>query len=124
MTEANKEQGHKRGRVAPSARTAPSLLAWSTCGLILLLIASFVVLSVPNGYPFRSLAIGLVAETAAALVGGLVASTRPRNPVGWIVLGHASFFTLGEFGRQYAIYGLLTEPGSLPLAGAMASLPY
>jgi hypothetical protein len=31
---------------------------------------------------------------------------------------------LGEFTRQYAIYGLLTEPGSLPAARAMASPPY
>ncbi len=31
---------------------------------------------------------------------------------------------MGEFARQYAIYGLLTEPGSLPFARAMASPPY
>lgn len=121
MTQWSKEQGRERRRGGPNAS---ALVAWSTCGLIVLLIASFVVLSVPNGYPFRSLTIGVVAETVAALVGGLVASKRPRNPVGWIVLGHALFFTLGEFSRQYAIYGLLTEPGSLPLARVMASPPY
>lgn len=118
MTEGDKVWGGERG-----ARVAP-LLAWSACGLILLTICVFVALSVPNGWPFRSLAIGVVSETVAALVGGLVASRRPRNPVGWIVLGHAFFFTLGEFSRQYAIYGLLTEPGSLPLARALASPPY
>ena len=60
----------------------------------------------------------------AAPIGGLVASSKPRNPVDWIVLGHAFFFALGEFSRQYAIYGLIIEPGSLPLARALASPPY
>ncbi len=38
--------------------------------------------------------------------------------------GHAVCFALGEFSRQYAIYGFLTEPGSLPFAGMMAWLTY
>jgi hypothetical protein len=65
-----------------------------------------------------------MTEVSATLVGGLVASRRPRNPVGWFIIGHALCFTLGEFGRQYAIYGVQTNPGSLPLAGAAASLAY
>ena len=36
-----------------------------------------------------------------------------------VILGHALCFSLGEFGRQYAIYGVLTEPGALPFARAM-----
>ena len=120
VTDRSKRQGYERD--VRSARAA--LLAWSACGLILLMIASFAALSVPNRYPFGPLSIVLVPETIAALVGGLVASRQPRNPVGWIVLGHAFFFTLGEFSRQYAIYGLITEPGSLPLAGGMASPAY
>ncbi len=121
MTDGGKGRGRERD--VRSART-PALLAWSACGLILLMIASFAALSVPNGYPLGSLSFVLVPEVVAAPVGGLVASRRPRNPVGWIVLGHAFFFALGEFSRQYAIYGLLTEPGSLPLARALASPPY
>jgi hypothetical protein len=61
----------------------------------------------------------LIAVGSAALVGALVASRQPRNPVGWFSLGHALCFALGEFGRQYAIYGTLTEPGVLPFARAM-----
>jgi hypothetical protein len=61
----------------------------------------------------------LIAVGSAALVGALVASRQPRNPVGWFILGHAVCFVLGEFGRQYAIYGTLTEPGTLPFARAM-----
>ena len=104
-------------------RKAARLLAWATCGLTLVLIACAVVLAVANHYAIRDLYF-LLTETSAVLVGGLIASRQFRNPVGWFILGHAVCFTLGEFGRQYAIYGVLTNPNSLPLAGAMASPAY
>lgn len=105
-----------------SRRTA-GRLAWFLCGLTLVLIACAVALAVANSYAFQDLYF-LLTETSAVLVGGLIASRQPRNPVGWLIIGHALCFTLGEFGRQYAIYGVLTDPGSLPLAGAMASPAY
>ena len=93
-------------------------LAWSLCGLVLALIACAVALAVPNRFGLWRLDF-LIAVASAALVGALVASRQPRNPVGWFVLGHAFCFALGEFGRQYAIYGFITEPGALPFARAM-----
>ena len=93
------------------------------CGLTLAMIACAIALAVPNHYGLRNM-LFVLTEASAALVGALIASRRPRNPVGWLVSGHALCFTLGEFARQYAIYGLLTEPGSLPLARVMASPPY
>jgi hypothetical protein len=113
---------------------AASWIAWSVCGLTLAMIAGAIALAVPNQR--EALALGapveyslrdmlfLLTEASAALVGALIASRRPRNPVGWLVSAHALCFTLGEFCRQYAIFGLLTEPGSLPLARVMASPPY
>lgn len=105
-----------------SRRTA-GRIAWSLCGLTLVLIACAVALSVANRYAFHNLYF-LLTETSAVLVGGLIASRQFRNPVGWIIIGHALCFTLGEFSRQYAIYGVLTDPGSLPFAHAMASPAY
>ena len=102
---------------------AASWIAWSTCGLTLVMIACAVALAVPNHYGLGAV-LFILTEVSAALVGALIASRRPENPVGWLVSTHALFFALGEFGRQYAIFGLLTEPGSLPLARAMASPPY
>ena len=98
-------------------------VAWGLCGLTLVLILCAVALSVLNRYDLRDQTF-LIGEAAAALVGGLISARRPANPVGWLIAGHALCFTLGEFTRQYAIYGLLTEPGSLPLARAMAWPPY
>ena len=98
-------------------------VAWSVCGLTLVMIACAVALGVPNQHGLRAM-LFLLTEASAALVGALIISRRPRNPVGWLISCHALCFTLGEFSRQYAIYGLLTEPGSLPLARVMASPPY
>jgi hypothetical protein len=105
-----------------SRRTAV-WVAWSLCGLTLVLIACAGALAALNDYDLGKL-LFVFTEVSAALVGGLIASRQPRNPVGWLIIGHALCFTLGEFGRQYAVYGVLTEPGSLPLAGAMASPAY
>jgi hypothetical protein len=93
-------------------------LAWAVGTLVLALIVCAVALSVPNHYGLWRVDF-LIAVASAALVGALVASRQPRNPVGWFILGHAVCFALGEFGRQYAIYGSLTEPGALPFARAM-----
>ena len=93
-------------------------LAWGVRSLVLIAIACAVALAVLNRYDIWRVDF-LVAVGSAALVGALIASRQPRNPVGWFVLGHALCFSLGEFGRQYAIYGVLTEPGSLPFARAM-----
>ena len=85
---------------------------------MLVLIACAVVLAIPNRYGLWRVDF-LIAVASAALVGALVAPRQPRNPVGWFILGHALCFSLGEFGRQYAIYGILTKPGALPFARAM-----
>jgi hypothetical protein len=62
----------------------------------------------------------VVALVSCVAVGGLVASRKPRNPVGWFFLASAACFALQSFALQYAIYGLQTHPGSLPAAMAMA----
>lgn len=105
------------------SRRSAGRLAWGVCGLTLACIACAVVLALPNHYGLQRL-LFLFTEMSAVVVGAFVASRQPRNPVGWLILVHALCFTLGEFGRQYAIYGLQTDPGSLPFAGALASPAY
>ncbi len=105
------------------SRQGVGRIAWLLCGLTLAMIACAVALAIPSGYEVRNLDF-LLTEASAAFVGALIASRQPRNPVGWFIIGHALCFTLGEFGRQYAIYGVLTNPGSLPFARAMASPAY
>jgi hypothetical protein len=61
-----------------------------------------------------------LATTASAVVGGLVASRRPANPVGWLFLASATCSALQHVTFAYATYGLVTSTGALPFAGAMA----
>ena len=103
----------------PTGSRTSFRIAWSLCASTLALIVCAVALSLLNRYAPWEL-LFLVSEAAGALVGGLVASRRPANPVGWFIIGLALCFSLGEFARHYASYGMLTEPGALPLAGAVA----
>jgi len=89
------------------------------CGLSLALIACALALAVLNGADVEAVSFPL-ALTASAMVGGLVASRRPENPVGWFFLGGAACFAFVGFAGGYATYGLLTAPGALPGAQAFA----
>jgi hypothetical protein len=56
----------------------------------------------------------VLAMVSAGTVGAVVASRRPRHPVGWLLLGlELSVVALG-IADAYAAYGLLARPGSLP----------
>jgi len=49
-----------------------------------------------------------------ATVGALVASRRPGNTVGWTFCALGFFGTLATASEGYAVYTLVTRPGSLP----------
>jgi hypothetical protein len=60
---------------------------------------------------------------AFPLVGALVASRRPENPIGWICLAVGSFWMLAIMSGSYAMYGLrVASPGSVPFPAAIGSL--
>jgi hypothetical protein len=58
----------------------------------------------------------LVAVVSAATVGAVLASRRPRHPVGWLLLGLGLAVTASGVADGYARYGLLARPGALPAA--------
>ncbi|HSK37255.1 MAG TPA: hypothetical protein VLA80_11010 [Actinomycetota bacterium] len=61
-----------------------------------------------------------LAVLSAATVGAVVASRRPRHPVGWLLLGFALSLTASGVISSYVIYGLLARPGALPAAHVVA----
>jgi hypothetical protein len=62
----------------------------------------------------------LLAVLSAATVGALVASRRPRHPVGWLLLGFALSLTASGVISSSVTYGLLARPGALPAAHVLA----
>jgi hypothetical protein len=56
----------------------------------------------------------LVAAVTAATVGAVLASRRPRHPVGWLLLGLGLSFCLASVTSSYGRYGLVARPGALP----------
>jgi hypothetical protein len=100
------------------SRHAAGRLAWWVCGLTLALIACAVALAFLNSADVAS-AIFPPGLTASAMIGGLVASRRPANPVGWFFLGSAGCFAFTEVAREYATYGL---PGAQAMAWLLSWL--
>jgi hypothetical protein len=96
-----------------------SRLAWGLCALTLALICGVVWLTLLNATDPGSLSFSVVG-VASAFVGGLVASRRPENPIGWLFLGGALFSTLRTLTGEYAVYSIITDPGALPLARTVA----
>jgi hypothetical protein len=60
---------------------------------------------------------------AFPLVGALIASRRPTNPIGWLCLAVGISWMLAIASGAYAVYGLrVADPGSLPFPAAIGSL--
>jgi hypothetical protein len=103
-------------------------LAWAACGFALALVLAalaFVVLNRSTPGTTESPVADAIFGTALLTfptVGALVASRRPENSIGWIFAGLGVTFAIAAFAGEYAVYALLTEPGSLPAGEAMAWL--
>jgi hypothetical protein len=61
-----------------------------------------------------------LAAMSAATVGAVLASRRPRHPVGWLLLLLGLSLAAGGVVPAYAAYGLLARPGALPAVHAVA----
>jgi hypothetical protein len=62
----------------------------------------------------------VVALVSAATVGAVLASRRPRHPVGWLLLVLGLALSTSGVAAAYTAYGLVARPGALPAAGAVA----
>ena len=102
-----------------SRRTA-TWLAWTLCTLALLVLA-FSLLLIVLGWstplpgartPWRDQAISVVGIVGAPILGGLIASRRPRNAYGWVWLAFGLGLSFQLLAGAYASYALV-EPGSL-----------
>jgi hypothetical protein len=66
----------------------------------------------------------VLAALSAATVGAVVASRRPRHPVGWLLLATGLTMAADLGVNGYVRYGLVTRPGSLPGASYLAGVSF
>jgi hypothetical protein len=106
-------------------------LAWSLCLLCVALAVAGLILALLNGLTLGEIFLAWSGPSVATLltqivsfsvVGALIASHRPENPIGWLFCAAALFYGIEIAGEEYAIYALLTNPGSLPLGAELAWL--
>src|SRR5829696_2777840 len=102
-------------------RPAARRLAVGTCVLTLILIAGTIVVNNLNGGDLYDVNFAIVG-VSSAIVGGVVAARRPANRVGWLFLGGALAPAVRALAGGYAVYGIVTDPGAVPLPHAMAWL--
>ena len=110
---------------------AASRLAWSSFLICVLLTGSTVALQamtlsveLPAEYASRPAdMIQQIAYLFFSWVGALIASRRPSNSIGWLILVAMMVFSLDAFAGEYALRGLVVDPGSVP-AAAFASWIY
>ena len=62
----------------------------------------------------------VLAAVSAATVGAVLATRRPRHPVGWLLLILGLALNTSGVAAAYTAYGLVARPGALPAAGAVA----
>jgi hypothetical protein len=102
------------------------IAAWLICVVCAVLAGLALVLGVLNGRTLASLltdaAPSAILAVSFSLVGALVVTRQPRNPLGWIfgVIGLSQ--GLVSFAYEYGVYALWTTPGSLPGGSLLAWL--
>jgi hypothetical protein len=110
---------------------AAARLAWSLAGLCLTLFAASVVLwllarsaQVPVSWDANITVASMLGQAsflAYPLVGALIASRRPRNPIGWLLLTVGLLWILLGASDYYCIYGV-AQPGSVPFPVVWAGI--
>jgi len=87
-----------------------AILAWGGTGFAFLFSGFAIALAIANGPALRNVNLAgafvqaVVPALAIALVGGLIASRRPQNPIGWILCLAALGSAGSVFGQEYATY--------------------
>ena len=107
-------------------------LAWSLAGLSVAMAAASVALYIatrsvepPSSWGTggdSAVLILLLPFLTFPLVGALIASKRPENPIGWICLAVGIIWMIMLISTSYGLYGLVVRPGSLPFPAAIGSL--
>ena len=105
-------------RVGWSSWTVSLLLGLASVALLVMTSAT----PIPRGAVPRAIGAvwGLVLLFILSTMGALIVARRPANLIGWSFVAAGFGLALQGFAIQYAIYALLTDPGTLPGAAWLA----
>jgi len=120
VTEGASEQGLGVGGIS---RRAASWLAWAVCALSLALAAlSFflmaLILRLDTPVYFFWLGLTVIAM-GYSVIGAIIASRLPNQPIGWICCAIGFIAAVDHFGGEYAVYAVLARSEALPGSQAM-----
>ncbi len=108
---------------------AATWLAWSLVALSVPLAAISLLFGLSRITPVAGLeafdageALQFVTQLSFGVVGALIVSRHPKHVIGWLFSALGISAVLGLFAYEYAVYALLTNPGSLPAGAEMAWL--
>jgi hypothetical protein len=120
VAERTRQREPELGRASTRAQF---WLAWALAALsAVLFVASFPLLflarsaPVPESWDANLSIAGQLSSSLMlvfSVVGGLIASRHPRNPIGWIFLADGLLWNFLGFTDYYGIYGV-ASPGSVP----------
>jgi hypothetical protein len=74
----------------------------------------------PAELVFNHHAIGIVTAVGMAVLGALIASRRPANPIGWLMVASSLFLGVFSFTQQYAPLAARDSLSGLGLASWLA----
>jgi hypothetical protein len=99
-------------------------VAWIICALCSgLATINLVLVALNSSHPDIHIPEPWIGHTVSAvtfsLVGAVVGSLSPENPIGWLFCAIGVFAAIVLFSSEYAAYALLAQPDSLPGGLAM-----
>jgi len=102
-------------------RRVAALFAWSAFAVSVAMVAGTLVITSLGGSSLAAFGtVGTVVVATFSLVGALIASRRPENPIGWIFCVVALSFAVAGIASAWADYALVEEPGGLPFGPFMS----
>ncbi|MBV9831010.1 MAG: hypothetical protein JOZ82_05395 [Marmoricola sp.] len=104
----------RRVRLSALARLASTRAAIALGAVVFACNVAALVLMAEASYATAEL-VRLVGLLPTVTVGTLVAARRPRNPMGWLMLGCGFFFSTQAIGTAYSIVDYRLHHGTLPL---------
>ena len=85
-----------------------------TADLVLMFVDRNVALpEAGDGWSSRAV-FDILVNLGVPVIGIVIASRRPENPIGWLLLAAGLALGLTGFSRAFALFGLLAHPGSVP----------